>query len=96
MRTQIKNNNQIQVRIDAKTKKEAKMVLEEIGMDISAAVNILFKQIAKTGHFPIELRTINGFTMKQEREMIRETKEAIKRGKSYATAEEMHEDIFAD
>ena len=45
MVTQIKNDAQIQVRIDAKTKREAKMVLEEIGMDISTAVNILFKQI---------------------------------------------------
>lgn len=94
MRTQTKNNTQIQVRIDAKTKREAKMVLEEIGMDASTAVNILFKQIAKTGHFPIELRTINGFTPEQEREMIRETEEAIKHGKSYATIEEAHRDIL--
>ena len=94
MRAQTKNNAQIQVRIDAKTKREAKMVLEEIGMDTSTAVNILFKQIAKTGHFPIELRTINGFTLKQEREMIKETKEAIKHGKSYATIEEAHKDIL--
>lgn len=96
MRTQTKNNTQIQVRINAKTKKEAKMVLEEIGLDISTAVNILFKQVAKTGRFPIELRTINGFTPEQEKEMIRETEKAIKYGKSYATAEEMHKDIFTD
>lgn len=94
MRTQTKNNTQIQVRIDAKTKREVKMVLEEIGMDVSTAVNILFKQIAKTGYFPIELRTINGFTPEQEREMIRETEEAIKHGKSYATIEEAHRDIL--
>ena len=94
MVTQIKNDAQIQVRIDAKTKREAKMVLEEIGMDSSTAVKILFKQMARTGRFPIELRTINGFTPNQEREMIRETKEAIKRGKSYATIEEAHKDIL--
>lgn len=82
------------MRIDAKTKREAKMVLEEIGMDVSTAVNILFKQIAKTGHFPIELRTINGFTPEHEKEMIRETEKAIKYGKSYATIEEAHRDIL--
>ena len=94
MVTQIKNDAQIQVRIDAKTKREAKMVLEEIGMDSSTAVKILFKQMARTGRFPIELRTINGFTPNQEREMIRETKEAIKHGKSYDTIREAHKNIL--
>jgi len=94
MVTQIKNDAQIQVRIDAKTKREAKMVLEEIGMDSSTAVKILFKQMARTGRFPIELRTINGFTPNQEREMIRETKEAIKHGKSYSTIREAHKNIL--
>jgi len=44
-----KEKTQIQVRIDAQTKKEAKKILEEIGMDISTAVNILFKHIVRSG-----------------------------------------------
>lgn len=95
-KTRSKLQSQIQVRIDTKTKEEAKKVFGEIGLDTSSAVKIFLKEVARSGHFPIDLRTINGFTLEQEREMIRETKKAIKYSKSYITAEEMHKDIFAD
>jgi len=93
-KTQDKSQSQIQVRIDAKTKKEAKKVLEEMGLDASSAVKILFKQIVLTQSFPIELRTGNGFTFEQERKMIQETKEAIKHGKKYSSIEAAHKDIL--
>lgn len=96
MRTAIqgKSQSQIQVRIDAETKKEAKKVLEEIGLDASSAVKILFKQIVLTQSFPIALRTGNGFTFEQERTMTQETKEAIKRGKRYSSIKDAHKDIL--
>ncbi|MDP3900256.1 MAG: type II toxin-antitoxin system RelB/DinJ family antitoxin [bacterium] len=52
---------QLQVRIDKKTKAAAKKVLAEIGLDLSSAVKLLFKQIAKSGTLPIEIRDVNGF-----------------------------------
>ncbi len=92
-KTRSKSQSQIQVRIDAQTKKEAKKVLGEIGLDASSAVKILFKQIVRTKSFPIELRTGNGFTPEQERKMIQETKEAIQRGKRYFSIRDAHKDI---
>ncbi len=83
MKTQEKT--QIQVRIDAKTKRDAKKVLEEIGMDASTAVNILFKQIARGGSFPIDLRDINGFRSDKALELhsaIREVKNSKKNFKN--------------
>lgn len=71
-----KEKTQIQVRIDTKTKREAKKVLEEIGMDVSTAVNILFKQIARSGFFPIDLRDINGFRPNRARELRESIDEA--------------------
>jgi DNA-damage-inducible protein J len=59
-----KNNEQIQIRIDAKTKQEAKKVLDSLGMDMSSAVKIFFRQIINTKNFPCELRDVNGFTLR--------------------------------
>jgi DNA-damage-inducible protein J len=81
-----KNNEQIQIRIDAKTKNEAKKVLESLGMDMSSAVKIFFRQIINTKNFPCELRDANGFTLRKAeilRESILETKnssQAFKNG----------------
>ena len=56
---------QIQIRIDAKTKNDAKKVLEGLGLDISTAVKMLCKQIVFTGTLPFEVRDVNGFTNKK-------------------------------
>ena len=59
-----KNNEQIQIRIDSKTKNEAKKVLEDLGMDMSSAIKIFFRQVINTKNFPCELRDANGFTLR--------------------------------
>ncbi len=41
-----------------------------------------------------EERRENGFTPEQEAEIIRETEEALRHGKSYNSAEEMHREIL--
>lgn len=61
--------SQLQVRIDAGTKRKARKVLDNIGMDASTAVNILFKYIARFGSFPIDLRDINGLRPHKAREL---------------------------
>lgn len=56
---------QIQVRIDQHTKKAAQHILSELGLDLSAAIKILCKQIEHTGTFPLDLRDMNGFRAQQ-------------------------------
>jgi len=95
MSAKTKKTEYVQVRIDPKTKREARKILENIGMDTSTAVNIFLKQVVSTKSFPVSLgRTANGFTPEQEAEMIRETEWALKHGKSYSSAKELHDDIF--
>ncbi|MFA5248623.1 MAG: type II toxin-antitoxin system RelB/DinJ family antitoxin [Patescibacteria group bacterium] len=78
-----KNSEQIQIRIDAKTKNEAKKVLADLGMDMSSAVKIFFHQIINTKNFPCELRDVNGFTLRKA-EILRESiKEANSSNKSF-------------
>lgn len=67
-----KNNQQLQIRIDAKTKNEAKKVLEGLGMDMSTAVKIFFRQVINAKNFPCELRDENGFTLRKA-EILRES-----------------------
>lgn len=84
----------IQVRTDAKLKKNAQKVLDQLGLDLSSAINVYLRQIVITGSIPFEIRTVNGFTPAQERRMLREAEEAIKHGKRYSSSEDMHRDIL--
>ena len=86
----------IQVRTDAKLKKDAQKVLEEMGLDLSSAINVYLRQIVFTGSIPFPLRTVNGFTPEQENQILREADEAVRKGKRYSSAAEMHRDILAE
>lgn len=68
----------VQVRIDEQTKKSAKKILDKIGMDMSGAVKVYFKQIVITQGLPFKLLTENGFTIQQEKEILKASEEAKK------------------
>jgi len=84
------NDSTIQLRVDKKTKEKAKSVLNEIGLDFYSAIKIFLKRVIATESIPFEIRTENGFTIKQEEKMIKETKNAIKSVKRYSSAEKLH------
>jgi DNA-damage-inducible protein J len=67
-----KNSEQLQIRIDQKTKKETKAILDQLGLDMSSAVKMFFKQIINAKNIPFELRDENGLTLK-EAEALRES-----------------------
>src|SRR3989338_342227 len=83
---------QIQLRIDEKTKKSAKKILDNLGIDMSSAIKVYLKQIVITKGIPFKLLTENGLTSKQEREILKAAKEA-EAGKNvsgpFSTAEEL-------
>lgn len=66
----------IQIRIDEKTKKSAKKVLDNIGMDMSSAVKVYLKQIVITQGIPFQMLTENGLTIQQEKEILKASEEA--------------------
>lgn len=74
----LNNMTTIQVRIDEKTKKSAKKVLDKIGMDMSSAIKVYFKQIVITQGLPFPLLTENGLTVRQEQEILKASEEAKK------------------
>ena len=83
----------IQVRIDAKTKQEAKKVLEDIGMDTSTAVKILLKQVARSGVFPIILRDVNGLSVDKYQELKESSIDAKKSKKGFVSAKNLVKDL---
>lgn len=66
----------IQVRIDDKTKKSAQKVLNDVGLDMSSAIKVYLKRIIITKSIPFQLLTENGLTEKEEREILKASKEA--------------------
>jgi len=85
----------LQVRVNARVKKDAQKALKGMGLDVSTAVNMLLHQIVITQKMPFESRTVNGFTIAQEREYLEAAKEALslRGGKLYKTVDKMMDDI---
>lgn len=89
----------IQVRIDLKTKRDVQKILEQIGLDVSTAVKVLFKQIQNTGGFPLEIRDVNGFRShkaEELREAIKEADNNICRSKTFSSSKDLIEDLLSD
>ena len=71
----------IQIRIDEKTKKSAKKILEEMGLDMSGAIKIFLKQVVIRKGFQFQVITENVFTLEFEMETLKAW-EDMKKGKN--------------
>ena len=85
-------NTTIQIRIDEKTKKLATKKFKEAGMDLSTGIRCHLCDIAKAKN--AHLRTVNGYMPEFERRMIKEGEWAMKHGKRFNSAKELHDDIM--
>ena len=95
MSTYNKSMSQIQVRIDSKTKQQTKKILENLGLDISTAVKMLFKQIIHTNTLPLEIRDINGFRPHKAQELRESIIDAKKSKKEFKTQQALIRDILS-
>jgi len=84
----------LHIRIDEKKKKEVQKILDDLGLDMSTAVNMYFHQIALRQGIPFDISKERIVPTHIMREWEREAQEAIASGKSYSSAEEMHADIL--
>jgi|APGre2960657423_1045063.scaffolds.fasta_scaffold45923_3 DNA-damage-inducible protein J len=83
----------IQIRIDQATKKEAQKIFEDVGLDISSAVKVFFRQVINTRSIPFEVRTVNGFTPAYEKMIKKEVEWAKKHAKRYTDVKELLKDL---
>lgn len=68
----------IQVRIDEKTKQSSAKILDEIGIDMSAAIKMFLKQIVLRKGIPFRAVTENGLTLEQEDIILQRRSEAAR------------------
>lgn len=87
--------DQIQIRIDSKTKNEARKVLEIIGLDLSSAVKLFFKQIIIARNLPYEIRDENGFTLKKAQELRESIAEAKNSAKKFNSAKSLIKNVLS-
>lgn len=84
----------IQVRMNPKLKKEVQKILDAIGLDMSGAINIYFRHITLVQGIPFPLRSANGLTLEQEKELLRLESEARSSKKTYRSSKAMLRDIL--
>lgn len=84
----------LQIRIDADTKIKAQKVLEKLGLDLSSGIKLFLKQLIISSSLSFTPRTVNGYTLKREREILKEAKWTKKYGKRYPSARAMLDDIL--
>lgn len=82
----------LNVRIEEKTKREARKTLADIGLDMSSAVNMFLKQVIVEQGLPF-------IPTKKDPKKIRaqwdrESAWALKHGKRYSSAEELLKDLL--
>ena len=81
---------QISLRIDDEVKREAEQVLNEIGLSMSAAINIFLKKVSREKRIPFEL-SIDPFYSENNIQYLKEIMQEIKNGISQFSQHELIE-----
>lgn len=68
----------IQIRIDENTKKSSAKVLDQIGIDMSAAIKMFLKQVVLHKGIPFRAVTENGLSLEQEDFILQRRAEAAR------------------
>ncbi len=89
-------NTTLQIRIDSKTKQRARKALEAMGLDMSSGVKLFLTQVGRTGEVPFYPMSAQYWPAEKKQQMKLEVEEALRSGKSFRTAAELHADILAN
>ena len=78
---------QTTIRVDEKSYRQARDILDEIGLNYSQAISIFNKMIVLNRGLPFELKIPNNDTLKALNELEK------REGKSFANVDELFEDL---
>ena len=81
----------INIRVDESVKQQANELFEELGLDMSTAMNLFLRQAISYGGIPFEIRKPNMETLAAMEEV-----EKIKRGEIKAKRYNNIDELFAD
>ena len=89
-------NTTLQARIDSKLKKDASKAFKAMGLDLSTGIKMFLTQVVRTQSIPFEIFTADNLPEETKLQLKKEAEEALKYGKSYASAAELHADIMKE
>jgi DNA-damage-inducible protein J len=81
------NGTYVQVKMDPSIKKQARAVLDQLGISMSDAVGVYFRQIIRSRGIPFELKLPSDATL----EAVKELESG--KGATFDTADELFEDL---
>jgi len=85
------------IRIDEETKKEAQKLFKDLGLSLSAAINIFLKQAIREKGIPFYVNSLpENLELPQAFEEAKQIKENPSNYKSYSKPEEMFKDILEE
>ena len=81
------------IKIDEETKKEAQKLFKDLGLSLSAAINIFLKQAIREKGIPFYVNSLPENSAFEEAKQIKENPSNYK---SYSNPEEMFKDILGE
>ena len=88
---------QISLRVDDDVKRRAEQVLDDIGLSMSAAINVFLRKVAREHRIPFELSAdeLNAETVEAIQELSR-MKADPGLGKTYTDVDQMMDKLLSD
>ena len=82
----------INIRVDENVKKQANALFEDLGLDMSTAMNLFLRQAISYGGIPFEIRKLNAATLEAIDE-VRRIRNGELKAKRYNNVDEMFADL---
>ena len=84
--------SQINVRVDDELKAQVESIFDELGINVSTAVNIFFKQVARENGIPFEMR-LDPFYSESNMKALRKSIQQLDSGNTVTKTMEELEDM---
>ena len=85
------------IKIDEETKKEAQKLFKDLGLSLSAAINIFLKQAIREKGIPFYINSLpENSELAQAFEEVKQIKKNPSNYKSYSSPEEMFKDVLGE
>lgn len=85
----------INIRVDENVKKQATELFEELGLDMSTALNLFLRQAVHYGGIPFEIKIPNRDTL-EAMEQVKQIREGKLQAKRYSDVNDMFADLEAE
>lgn len=84
----------LQIRIDKKMKDAAAKTFRSMGLDMSSGVKLYLAQVVNQKEIPFPVMSADYWPREKKLALMKEAEYALKHGKSYTSAKELHDDIL--